>query len=100
MWRTRTYRRVGAKARRREGASLLRLRASAPTRLRASEDGFTLAGVLVILTVIMVFVAYTVPRQWSEVMNRERDKQTIFVMRQYARAIREWTKRHGGSPVS
>lgn len=49
----------------------------------------------------MVFIAYTVPRQWSKVMQRERERQTIFVMKQYARAIREWSSKHGGTnPVS
>jgi hypothetical protein len=52
------------------------------------------------MTVIMVFVAYTVPRQWSEVMGRERDQEAIFAMKQYARAIVTWQQRHGGLPTS
>ena len=60
--------------------------------------GFTLAGLIVILTIIMVFVAYTVPRQWSDVMQREREQQTIFVMKQYARAINEFQKKRNGYP--
>ena len=67
---------------------------------RASETGFTLAGVIVIMTIIAVFVAYTVPRQWSIAMKRDREKQTIFVMKQYARAITSWQLAHGGLPVS
>ena len=67
---------------------------------RGAERGFTLAGLLVILTVIMIFVTATVPRQWSLVMARERDKQTIFVMKQYARAIRNFQLKHGTAPVS
>lgn len=67
---------------------------------RAGERGFTLAAVIVMMTVILVFIAYTVPRQWSMVMQRERDRQTIFAMKQYARAILEWQKRHGGLPTS
>jgi len=44
--------------------------AEAPVRAqrpapRASDSGFTLAGVIVIMTIISVFVAYTVPKQWS-----------------------------------
>ena len=70
------------------------------TRYSHAQSGFTLAGVLVILTVIMVFVAYTVPRQWSEVMGRERDQEAIFAMKQYARAILTWQQRHGGLPTS
>ena len=63
----------------------------------SGQRGFTLAGLIVILTIIMLFIAYTVPRQWSKVLQREREKQTIFVMKQYARAIREWSSKHGGA---
>lgn len=59
-----------------------------------SQAGFTLAGVLVLLTIIAVFAAYTVPRQWSTIMQRERERQTIFLMKQYARAIKEFQKKH------
>jgi type II secretory pathway pseudopilin PulG len=65
---------------------------------RHGEAGFTLAGVIVLVTIMMVFVAYTVPRQWTAVMARERDRQTIFVMKQYARAIADFQKRNGGTP--
>src|ERR1043166_4661543 len=64
----------------------------------AEERGFTLAGLIVILTIIMIFAAYTVPRQWSAIMQREREKQTIFVMKQYARSIYEFQKTKG-NPV-
>src|SRR4051794_32373547 len=67
---------------------------------RSAERGFTLAGLIVIMTVLMVFVAYTVPRQWSKVMARERDRQAIFVMKQYARSILEFQKKHAGLPTS
>jgi type II secretory pathway pseudopilin PulG len=66
-----------------------------------SERGFTLAGVLVIMTVMMIVVAYTVPRQWSTVMQRDRELQTIFIMKQYARAIHEFSRKNGNAfPVS
>lgn len=73
---------------------------TAVCRLRSVrfQRGFTLAGLLVVLTIMMVFIAYTVPRQWSKVMQRERERQTIFVMKQYARAIREFSSKHGGAP--
>ena len=64
------------------------------------ERGFTLAGLLAILTVIMIFVTMTVPPQWSKVMARERDAQTIFIMKQYARSIRNFQLKHGSAPVS
>ena len=62
-----------------------------------SESGFTLAGLIVICTIIMIFVAYTVPRQWSTIMKREREKQTIFVMKQYARAIKAFQVKNGNA---
>ena len=70
-----------------------------PTRTSNRESGFTLAGLIVILTIIMIFAAYTVPRQWSAIMQRERERQTIFVMKQYARSIFEFQKTKGAAPV-
>jgi type II secretory pathway pseudopilin PulG len=65
------------------------------------QRGFTLAGVIVLMTIMMIFVAYTVPRQWSAILQRDREKQTIFVMKQYAIAIDNFAARHGGTlPVS
>lgn len=62
-----------------------------PTRPgKSGESGFTLAGVIVIMTLMMIIVAYTVPRMWSTVMKRERERQTIYVMQQYAKAIAEF----------
>lgn len=67
---------------------------------RISERGFTLAALLVILTIIAVMVAYSVPAMWSTVLRRERDEQTIFAMRQYARAIVAFQQKRGVLPVS
>lgn len=67
---------------------------------KQSERGFTLAGLIVILTVMMIFVAYTVPRQWSIVLLREREQQTIFVMKQYAEAIDAFERKNHVLPVS
>ncbi|MGA7614192.1 MAG: type II secretion system protein [Thermoanaerobaculia bacterium] len=64
------------------------------------EEGFTLAALLVIITIIGVLVAYTVPQMWSQVLKRDREKQTIFVMRQYAQAIQNFQAKHGGLPTS
>jgi hypothetical protein len=36
-----------------------------------------------------------VPRQWSAIMQRDRERQTIFVMKQYARSIYEFQKTKG-----
>ena len=75
-----------------------------PTKIgevrRKGEQGFTLAGVIVILTIMMIFAAYTVPRQWSAILQRDRDKQTIFIMRQYATAISAFQDKNKTWPVS
>lgn len=67
---------------------------------RSAEAGFTLAGVIVIATIMMVVVAFTVPRMWSAVMQRERERQTIYAMKQYARAIYEFNLRNRTYPTS
>jgi type II secretory pathway pseudopilin PulG len=72
-----------------------------PTRIgKHRERGFTLAGVIVLLTIMMIFAAYTVPRQWSAILQRDRDKQTIFIMRQYAKAISAFQDKNKTWPVS
>ena len=73
---------------------------SMANRTRSSEAGFTLAGLIVVMTIMLVFLAYTVPPQWSKIMQRERDMQTIFVMKQYARAIENFRAKNGSYPVS
>jgi type II secretory pathway pseudopilin PulG len=62
-----------------------------------NQEGFTLAALIVILTIISIVIAYTVPTQWSLVMKRERDRQTIFYMKQYARAILAWQMKHNNT---
>ena len=52
------------------------------SRTRTSESGFTLAAAIVLMTILLVFIAYTVPRAWSQIMARERDQQTLFAMKQ------------------
>lgn len=66
-------------------------------RLKRSQGGFTLATLIVLLTIISIFIAYTVPKQWSIVLGRERDKQTIFIMKQYAQAIRNFQQKNGNA---
>lgn len=62
--------------------------------------GFTLAGVLVLVSIVMIFIAYTVPKQWSLVMQRERELETIYAMRQYARGCVEFQRKHSIWPSS
>ena len=66
----------------------------------SAESGFTLAGLLVILTVLAVVLAFTVPTKWSDVRKRERDRQLMFVLEQYARSIQEYQRRTGGLPTT
>ena len=68
--------------------------------LPTGQEGFTLAALLVILTIISMIVAATVPEQWSMIMKRERDRQTIFAMKQAARAIRNWQRKNQALPTS
>jgi type II secretory pathway pseudopilin PulG len=75
-------------------------RPSTVGRAAASEAGFTLAGVMVILSVMLIFLAYTVPRQWSAIMQREREQQTIYAMQQYARACFEFQRKNNTYPVN
>jgi type II secretory pathway pseudopilin PulG len=67
---------------------------------KSRESGFTLAGVIVIMTIMMIVVAYTVPRMWSTVLKRERERQTIYVMQQYVKAIAEFQKKNNTFPTS
>jgi len=83
------------------GVQALNHRETAQPRNRAtSENGFTLAGLLVIMTIMMIFVAYTVPRQWSTIMKRERERETIYAMQQYAKAITEFRLKNNTYPTS
>jgi len=67
---------------------------------RESERGFTLAGVIVLMTILMIVVTYTVPRAWSTVVQRDRERQTIFIMQRYAKAIDAFQRKNGTLPVS
>ena len=67
---------------------------------RAGERGFTLAGLIVIMTLMMIVVAYTVPRQWSTIVQRDRELQTIAIMKQYAKAIDAFEAKNHALPVS
>ena len=64
------------------------------------QRGFTLAALIVIITILGLVIAYSVVPMWSNVMKRERDIQTIWVMKQYARAIKEFQRKHNSPPVS
>ncbi len=70
---------------------------SASFSRREGQEGFTLAALIVILTIIAIVVAYTVPTQWSLVLKRDRDRHTIFLMKQFARGIHAWRTKHPGT---
>ena len=73
---------------------------SSDPRAASAQEGFTLAALIVVLTIISIVVAYTVPQQWSMVMRRERDRQTIYLMKQFALAIDRFEAKHKSLPVS
>ena len=52
------------------------------------------------MSIMLIFLAFTVPRQWSAVMRRERELQTIYVMQQYAKAIEAFRLKNNIFPVS
>ncbi len=52
------------------------------------------------MTIMMIVVAYTVPRQWSTIVRRDRELQTIFIMKQYAKAIDAFQAKNKIFPVS
>jgi type II secretory pathway pseudopilin PulG len=66
-------------------------------RNSTSESGFTLAAVIVLATIVMIFAAYTIPRAWSTIMKRERERQTIYAMQQYAKAITAFRLKNGNA---
>jgi type II secretory pathway pseudopilin PulG len=70
--------------------------AAARRRNSTSESGFTLAAVIVLVTIVMIFAAYTIPRQWSTIMKRERERETIYAMHQYVLAIKEFQLKNNG----
>jgi type II secretory pathway pseudopilin PulG len=73
-------------------------RATTQPRNRATaQSGFTLAGVIVLVSIVMIFAAYTIPRQWSTIMQRERERQTIWAMQQYAKSITEFRLKNGNA---
>jgi type II secretory pathway pseudopilin PulG len=79
---------------------LPKLAVGRPGQHPATQQGFTLAGLIVVMTIMMVFVAFTVPRMWSTVMKRERERQTIFAMQQYAKAITNFQIKNNSYPTS
>ena len=70
------------------------------SQFREAERGYTLAALIVILTIIGVVVSFSVPRMWSDVLKREREIHTIFVMKQYAQAIADYERLKGGAPTT
>jgi len=56
--------------------------------------------VIVIMTLMMIIVAYTVPRQWSTIVQRDRELRTIAIMKQYAKAIDAFEFKNKALPVS
>jgi type II secretory pathway pseudopilin PulG len=69
-------------------------------RTTPGERGFTLASLIVIMTIMLILVAYSVPRQWSAIVQRDRELQTLFIMKQYAKAIDAFEAKNHALPVN
>lgn len=65
---------------------------------RHSEAGYNLVFLMVIVTVLNVIVAATLPH-WTTQAQREREEEAIFRGLQYAEAIRVFQNRFGRPPV-
>ncbi len=66
--------------------------------MRPSEAGYNLVFLMVIVTVLNVIVAATLPH-WTTQAQREREEEAIFRGLQYAEAIRVFQNRFGRPPV-
>jgi type II secretory pathway pseudopilin PulG len=65
--------------------------------IRRGEEGYNLVILMVLVTVMNVAVAVTLP-SWSKWAQREKEEELIFRGLQYAEAIRVFQTRHGRPP--
>lgn len=65
--------------------------------IRNLEGGFTLAGALVILAVLAIFMALSVPL-WTRIKQRENEKELIFRGKEYMEAIGRYQAKFGTYP--
>lgn len=66
--------------------------------IRVSERGYSMAALMVAVTVLSVLTAAALP-VWSQRMQRENEEELIFRGWQYAEAIRVFQQRHGRLPT-
>lgn len=65
---------------------------------RATERGYSMAALMVAVTILTVLTAAALP-VWSQRMQREKEEELIFRGWQYAEAIRVFQQRHGRLPT-
>jgi type II secretory pathway pseudopilin PulG len=65
---------------------------------RRGEEGYSLAMLIVAITIMNIMVAVALPL-WSYTIRREREEETIFRGLQYAEAIRVFRQRNGRFPA-
>lgn len=69
------------------------------SRSKVSERGYTLAFLMVVVTVMNIAVAMALP-QWSTFVQREKEAELIFRGLQYAEAIRVFQKTNNRLPIT
>ena len=72
--------------------------ARASLALSGNGAGFTLAALIIAVAVLNVMIAASLP-VWSQMIQRDKEKELIFRGLQYAEAIRIFQQRHGRYPV-
>ncbi len=70
---------------------------SPKSAIRNSEGGFTLAGALVILAVLAIFMMLSVPL-WSRIKQRDNEKELIFRGKEYMEAVGRYQAKFGTYP--
>ena len=68
-----------------------------PPRRQAFEQGYTLAGVLVLIAILSIFMAMAVPI-WDRVKQRENEEELIFRGREYVEAIGRYHQKFNSYP--
>jgi type II secretory pathway pseudopilin PulG len=68
-----------------------------PPKDRFTQQGYTLAGALVMIAVLSVFMALSVPL-WSRVKQRENEEELIFRGREYMEAVARYHQKFNSFP--
>jgi type II secretory pathway pseudopilin PulG len=67
------------------------------TRVGAPEQGYTLAGALVLIAILSIFMAISVPI-WDRIKQRENEEELIFRGNEYVEAIARYHQKYNSYP--